>query len=137
MPGDGFDDEATFDIDDEMLDEVRAEAARLASQDVGQGEAGGAGTGELPVIDGYQELREIGRGGFSRVYEALQVEFDRLVAIKVLNEPIIDSGHIAEFERECRLMGNLSRHPNIVTVHTSAFSHDRHEVPPFSWRHAL
>ena len=79
----------------------------------------------MPSIDGYRELREIGRGGFSRVYEALQVEFDRLVAIKVLNQPIIDAGHIAEFERECRLMGNLSRHPNIVTVHASAFANDR------------
>ncbi|MYH95348.1 MAG: protein kinase [Acidimicrobiia bacterium] len=125
MPDNGFDDEATFEVDDDLLDEVRAEAAQLSSQDVGQGESSGAAADELPVIDGYREMREIGRGGFSRVYEALQVEFDRLVAIKVLNEPIIDSGHIAEFERECRLMGNLSRHPNIVTVHTSAFSHDR------------
>ena len=121
MPGEGFDDEATFDVDDDLLDEVRAAAAsRSGEVDEDEESAGG-----VPEIDGYTQLREIGRGGFSRVYEASQVEFDRWVAIKVLNEPIIDSGHIAEFERECRLMGNMSRHPNIVTVHTSVFTSDR------------
>ena len=121
MPGDGFDDEATFNVDDELLEQVRA-AATSRSGEVDDGEVG---AGDLPEIDGYTQLREIGRGGFSRVFEALQVEFDRWVAVKVLNQPIIDAGHIAEFERECRLMGNLSRHPNIVSVHASAFTADR------------
>ena len=121
VPGEGFDDEATFNVDDDLLNEVRAEAVRRAAQS----EEDASVADDVPAIDGYRELREIGRGGFSRVYEALQVEFDRWVAIKVLNDPIIDSGHIAEFERECRLMGNLSRHPNIVSVHTSVFTRDR------------
>lgn len=125
MPGEGFDDEATFDVDDDLLDEVRAEAARRSGEHLGDAEEADSVGDKVPTIDGYRNLREIGRGGFSRVYEALQVEFDRWVAIKVLNEPIIDSGHIAEFERECRLMGNLSRHPNIVSVHTSVFTNDR------------
>ena len=41
-----------------------------------------------PEVPGFGQLREIGRGGYSRVYEALEFEFDRQVAIKVLNEPI-------------------------------------------------
>jgi len=111
VSGEDFDDEATFDVDDDLLDEVRAEAARRSGQHQGDAEEAGSIGNRVPMIDGYRDLREIGRGGFSRVYEALEVEFDRWVAIKVLNEPIIDSGHIAEFERECRLMGNLSQHP--------------------------
>ena len=77
----------------------------------------------MPVVEGYGALREIGRGGFSRVYEALQFDFDRWVALKVLNETL-DGDEIAEFERECRLMGVLSRHPNIVTVLNSAFTEE-------------
>jgi len=125
VSGEDFDDEATFDVDDDLLDEVRSEAARRSGQHQGDAEEAGSIGNRVPMIDGYRDLREIGRGGFSRVYEALEVEFGRWVAIKVLNEPIIDSGHIAEFERECRLMGNLSQHPNIVSVHTSVFTNDR------------
>lgn len=67
-------------------------------------------------------MREIGSGGYSRVFEAREFEFDRLVAIKVLNEPLRDSTTAAAFERECRSMGRLLHHPNIVTVIKSAFT---------------
>ena len=80
---------------------------------------------EVPLIEGYGALREIGRGGFSTVYEALQFEFERWVAIKVLDETITDDTAVADFERECRAMGGLSGHPNIVTVFSSAFTDDR------------
>ncbi len=80
---------------------------------------------EVPLIEGYGALREIGRGGFSTVYEALQFEFERWVAVKVLDEPITDDTAVADFERECRAMGGLSGHPNIVTVFSSAFTDDR------------
>ena len=76
----------------------------------------------MPVVEGYGALREIGRGGFSQVYEALQFEFERWVALKVLNETLDGDDEAAEFMRECRLMGVLSRHPNIVTVLDSAFA---------------
>ena len=76
----------------------------------------------MPTIDGYGALREIGRGGFSRVYEGLQFEFQRWVAIKVIDETLESDEEIADFERECRLAGVLSRHPNIVTVFASAFT---------------
>ena len=75
-----------------------------------------------PEIPGFGQLREIGRGGYSRVYEALEFEFDRLVAVKVLNDPIEDGSTAAAFERECRTMGRLVHHPNIVTIIKSAFT---------------
>lgn len=76
----------------------------------------------VPEILGFGELTEIGRGGFSRVYRAREFEFDRLVAVKVLNDPIRDGATAAVFERECRTMGRLLHHPNIVTVIKSAFT---------------
>ena len=79
-----------------------------------------------PEISGFGELTEIGRGGYSRVYQAREFEFDRLVAVKVLNDPIKDGSSAAAFERECRTMGRLLHHPNIVTVIKSVFtSEDR------------
>ena len=78
----------------------------------------------MPVVEGFVDLVEVGRGGFSRVFGAYQVAFDRRVALKVLNERLADDASVAAFERECQAMGGLSRHPFIVTVLASAFTSD-------------
>ena len=130
----GLDDDATFDVDDELLGEVRAEAAaRRAEGAAGEvskgalaiGAGGDSGGRGAPVIEGYVELREIGRGGFSQVYEGLQLDFNRWVAIKVLSVRLLDDHSVEAFERECRLMGVLSRHPNVVTVLANALTSGR------------
>ena len=64
----------------------------------------------------YEDFREIGRGGFARVYWAWQPVFRREVAIKVLTGSF-DAAAIRRFERECVAVGTLSGHPNIVTVY--------------------
>ncbi|MGH7614195.1 MAG: protein kinase domain-containing protein [Gemmatimonadales bacterium] len=62
--------------------------------------------------------RELGSGGQGTVVLAHDVALDRPVAIKVLR-PDRASAHAAErFQREARLLANLS-HPNIVPVHTT------------------
>ena len=76
----------------------------------------------VPRVAGYRDLRQIGGGAFGRVYEAYQVDFNRRVAIKVLNERLADDRAVAAFEQECRSMGLLSKHPNIVTVLASGFT---------------
>ena len=80
----------------------------------------------IPHIEGFGRFREVGRGGFSTVYEAYQFEFGRRVAIKILNRRLVDNVSVAAFERECRSMGLLSKHPYIVTVLASAFTSDHH-----------
>lgn len=72
-------------------------------------------------VDGYEDVTPLGRGGFSQVYRARQVEFDRWVAIKVLDVGL-DHRQRESFERECRAMGVVSQHPNIVTVLSAAFT---------------
>ena len=81
-------------------------------------------SGDVPVVEGFSGLVEVGRGGFSRVFAAYQMAFDRRVAIKVLNDRLADDESVAAFERECQAMGALSRHPFIVTVMASAFTAD-------------
>jgi len=67
-------------------------------------------------IGHYQILEQLGRGGMSTVYKALQVSLDREVAIKVLPPYFAhDPQFAARFSREARAVARL-RHPNILTV---------------------
>ncbi|HSO97264.1 MAG TPA: serine/threonine-protein kinase [Acidimicrobiia bacterium] len=79
---------------------------------------------EPTLVEGYIDLREVGRGGFGIVYRALQVEFNRTVALKVLTNVSDDPAARARFERECLAMGSLSGHPNIVTVYAAGYTID-------------
>jgi hypothetical protein len=81
--------------------------------------------GRQPVelgIRGVADAVEIGRGGFAVVYRAYQPAFDRFVAVKVLDMGAADGAALAAFERECRAIGKLSGHPNILTVHESGLT---------------
>ncbi len=80
----------------------------------------------MPMIDGFEDLSLVGRGGFSVVYRARQVAFDRPVAIKVMRTPDDDTLDLAGFERECAAIGTLDWCPNIVTVYAVGVS-DAHE----------
>lgn len=73
-------------------------------------------------IEGYEVVGEIGRGGFGIVHRARQIGLDRDVAIKVIAAGRMDADAVRRFERECRVLGRLSDHPNIVTVHGSGFT---------------
>ena len=89
--------------------------------------------GGVPSIGGYGDLREIGRGGFGRVFVGLQFEFGRRVAVKVLGGRLVGESEVAAFERECQSMGALSRHPHIVTVLASAFTSDQQPCIVMDW----
>ena len=75
-------------------------------------------------IDHLQGLEMIGQGGFSTVYAATDVRFSRQVAVKVL-APLNDEADRRRFDRECQVMGRLSSHPNVVTVHDAGFTPGR------------
>ncbi len=79
-----------------------------------------------PRVPGYDSFELIGRGGFSTVWRARQIAYDRMVAVKILLAGIDDEAGRRRFERECTLMGRLTGHPNIVTVFDSGFLDDGH-----------
>ena len=65
----------------------------------------------------FEILALLGRGGMGVVYEARQVQLDRIVALKIL--PPVDAlspDFVARFTREARALAKLN-HPNIVAVH--------------------
>lgn len=73
-------------------------------------------------IEGYEDARVIGRGGFAVVYRARQRAFNRTVAVKVLSAADLDTAALRRFERERVAIGTLSGHPNIVTVYDSGLT---------------
>lgn len=75
----------------------------------------------MPGIDGYSELSVIGRGATATVYRAKQDEFGRTVAIKLLHVDMADRRAQRRFAREKTINGQLSNHPNVVTVFDSGF----------------
>lgn len=76
-----------------------------------------------PSIAGYDDLREIGRGGQGTVYAAVQRSTRRTVAIKVFPESAVSGAARRRFEREIDLVASL-KHPGIVRVYDSGVTED-------------
>jgi serine/threonine-protein kinase len=65
---------------------------------------------------GYVIVIQLGRGGMGTVYMACQTAADRLVALKVLQEGLLDdAASLSRFRREAMTLARL-QHPNIVAV---------------------
>ncbi len=61
----------------------------------------------------YEIIAPIGAGGMGEVYKATDTRLDRVVAIKVLPEPLSSNVELKQrFEREARAVSSLN-HPNI------------------------
>jgi tetratricopeptide (TPR) repeat protein/predicted Ser/Thr protein kinase len=77
-----------------------------------------------PVIEGYDGLLELQRGGQGVVYTATQQSTNRRVAIKLVSADILhDRPSIRRFEREIELVAGL-QHPGIVRVYDSGLTAD-------------
>ena len=68
------------------------------------------------VIGRFEVVRELGRGGFGVVYEALDRELGRSVAFKLLQGSVKPSAREERLLREAEAAARLS-HPNIVTLY--------------------
>ncbi len=70
----------------------------------------------------YRILQQIGHGGMGRIYQAVDVPNNRLIALKVLHPHLVeDEDAVQRFEREAKSSIGL-RHPNLVTVYDFGFS---------------
>ncbi len=77
-------------------------------------------TAAWPEVPGYELGECIGRGGMGDVYRARDVELDREVAVKVLQEQYpVESPVAARFLEEARITGQL-QHPGIPAVYRVA-----------------
>ncbi|MBI4957407.1 MAG: serine/threonine protein kinase [Myxococcales bacterium] len=69
------------------------------------------------ILNGqFKILKKIGTGGMGAVYQALQPEMNRMVAVKILHSKLkARKDLVSRFRREARAMSHLS-HPNTVKV---------------------
>ncbi|MBI5960740.1 MAG: protein kinase [Chloroflexi bacterium] len=68
------------------------------------------------TLGSYRIVEQVGRGGMATVYKAYDPATDRHVAIKVLPEEFAqDSGFLARFEREARVVASL-QHVHVLPV---------------------
>ena len=71
----------------------------------------------LQRIGRYEILERIAAGGQGTVYRARDTVLDRVVAVKIINQPVTDDPEYLEaLQREARLASNLE-HPNVTRVH--------------------
>jgi eukaryotic-like serine/threonine-protein kinase len=75
---------------------------------------------ELPTIEGFRLIEELGSGSLSSVYKAVDELLGRVVALKVLKNTIApDSPFAAQLEREAQVLGTLC-HPNVGLLYSFA-----------------
>jgi len=80
----------------------------------------------LILLNRYQLLRQIGRGGMALVFEARDLMLERTVAVKLLKSDFSrDEDFQNRFRQEARAAANLS-HPGIVTIYD--FGIDPHGI---------
>ena len=106
-------------IDHDHLCRMVAANIRGSSADREVAEQPGAAPGNSLVgrsIDRYRIEAEIGRGGMSVVYRALDTTLERPVAVKVIQERYQNKGLPERLRREATLSARLT-HPNIIAVH--------------------
>jgi serine/threonine-protein kinase len=76
-----------------------------------------AADGPLPEVPGYDVLALLGRGGMGVVYQARQLGFNRVVALKMVRAGAgADAAERARFRVEAEAVARM-RHPHIVQVH--------------------
>ena len=71
----------------------------------------------------YRVVREVARGGMGIVYEAVDDDLERTVALKVLAGTIFDEERDGRHRREAILAAGL-QHPHIVTIHEMGSADD-------------
>jgi WD40 repeat protein/serine/threonine protein kinase len=95
-------------------DSPRKAGARPAGLEDPAAPANGSG---LPVLDGYDVLAELGRGGMGVIYKARQVGLNRLVALKMISTGnLAGPAELTRFRTEAEAVARL-RHPNVVQIY--------------------
>gem|GEM_PF-6469980 len=78
--------------------------------------ADGNAASPIDSVPGITSARPLGEGGFGEVFFAREEQLNRDVAVKLLHLRPDDSS-LRSFDREMAVLGRLSQHPNIVTLH--------------------
>ena len=118
-----------YDPDESLLATPQSSSVERSSlsdtvQDTSADQKMGAGT---VSVEGYRIIRELAHGGMGVVYEAVQTELNRRVALKILPTSGGDPSDIAvsRFRREATAAARL-HHSNIVPIYDFGISEKTH-----------
>ncbi len=79
------------------------------------------------LVDHFEIMRLLGRGGMGEVYLARDTKLGRKVALKVIRPALLDSAEaLARFQREAQAMARF-QHPHILTIYAVG----EHEQLPY------
>jgi len=87
---------------------------RIRGPDQQAGTAGPSSTGG----ERYRIEREVGRGSVATVYQARDLKYDRLVALKLLRPQLVTSIEARRFLREIEILARL-HHPHVLPLYDS------------------
>lgn len=112
----------------EMAENLRVAAALRGRRERSPDAAGGfpacGSAPPAPVLDNFEVLREIGRGGMGVVYEAEQRRPPRRVALKLIHAAGAGHSQVERlFQREARALARL-RHPHIAAIYEAGRTAD-------------
>lgn len=68
------------------------------------------------ILDRYKVIKQLGEGGFGRVFLARDEKLNRLVAIKIAKRSVKEKDRLKAFFDEARVLASLD-HPHIVPVY--------------------
>ncbi len=92
-------------------------------------------SGLPPRISGYQVRRVIASGGMGTVYEAMQEQPRRSVAVKVMKHGVTSASALRRFEYEAQLLARLS-HPGIAHIYEAGtYAGPSGKVPFFAMQY--
>jgi len=115
--GDGGENEATPGAEPGALTRLLEKLAEMPEGDEAAAWTEALRPGE--ALDQFEILRELGRGGFGAVYEALDLELGRKVAVKTLRPGRTRNDWADEqLRREAQAAAGL-KHPGVVTLHAA------------------
>lgn len=81
---------------------------------------------QVHKIGRYKLIKKLGAGGMGVVFEAIQEDLDRHVALKIMPQVfMLDPDYLQRFKQEAKSAGGLSHH-NIVTVYETGFDRGLH-----------
>jgi len=70
------------------------------------------------VLDRFELLQLLGKGGMGEVYQARDLRLNRVVAVKILSRSVMEKPTVlARFKKEMQVLAKMS-HPNIVKIYT-------------------
>ena len=78
---------------------------------------------DLGSMGQYRIRRLLGHGGMAMVFEAIDTDLDRVVALKILRTKHSDASSRDRFIREARALAGL-KHPNVISIYSVSSNSD-------------